>query len=453
MRLNTAIFYDIENLIGGYNNEQLLKNLSLEEILNAVIAEEGVDGLSIQKAYANWGNSRLKTLRHEISKLGIEPVQMFGFGAGPSKNASDIQIAADAIEVAFTKKHIDTFIIVSGDGGFSYVANKLHSYGKKVIGCAYKQVTNDIFKAVTDQFIWISNAGLEQATDGEEPSEKTKPEIVHAPIYVHRERPSAIVNAYKKAYNPIRKPTIEEQAREIHQAIKFIEDNETAQAYLFSDGLVISIVNEMLLYRLKGFEYKKIQKGNFPNFIATATQDSSMMLVKAKSDNPDYKLLDRTRFNEEQWEEVVYTPPEESEHSSTETEVERKATVTTYRNYLKSGIPGYQQYSLLTLTKVINYLSEYQEILTERAYRDWVVLLKSKFEKMTTRQIEDTLSSLISSGCLVSYSPNLMYKEKEYTFIKGTADGALSTVINAMRGTIEKQFGEVDDNIFRLVMD
>lgn len=149
MKFNTVILYDIENLIGGYglSNVELLVNLSLKQITEQ-IRQKDIGKIAIQRAYADWSVPRLNQLKADMVELGIEPKQMFGFGRNVIKNASDIQLAIDAMEVAFTKPDIEIFVVVSGDGGFSTLANKLHEYGKTVIGCAYKRNTNKIFEAI-----------------------------------------------------------------------------------------------------------------------------------------------------------------------------------------------------------------------------------------------------------------------------------------------------------------
>ncbi|WLT40614.1 NYN domain-containing protein (plasmid) [Synechocystis sp. B12] len=117
---NTAIFYDIENLLKGYNDPQTVaKNISLKETINQIKAVEIVGGIGIQRAYANWSDYRLKTIAQEVSKLGIEPIQLFGLSWNQKKNAADIQLAVDVIDLVYVRPWFDVFVIVSGDGGFS----------------------------------------------------------------------------------------------------------------------------------------------------------------------------------------------------------------------------------------------------------------------------------------------------------------------------------------------
>ena len=153
MAFKTAVFYDIENLLKGYSfSQQLIMNLSLKEILQTTKESYNLEGLAVQKAYANWSDPRLAVMRGEINELGIDPVQVFGFSWENKKNAADIQLAIDAIDLAYTRPAIDTFVIVSGDGGFSALAKKLHEYGKTVIGCAYRGATMSFGRYVTDLY-------------------------------------------------------------------------------------------------------------------------------------------------------------------------------------------------------------------------------------------------------------------------------------------------------------
>lgn len=169
MKLNTAVLYDVENLTASHGKsdqekfKNKIKNLSLQDILDKIQENNNVGDIAIQRAYTNWTYKNVSDLRDEIVKMGIDPIQMFGFGRGPTQNACDIQIVIDAMEIVFTNKVIEIFVIVSGDGGFASLAKKLREHGKTVIGCAYKGKVNNVWKAVSNDFIYI-----------EEPKDKTE---------------------------------------------------------------------------------------------------------------------------------------------------------------------------------------------------------------------------------------------------------------------------------------
>ncbi|MEH2297064.1 NYN domain-containing protein [Nostoc sp.] len=150
-QFNTAIFYDIENLTMGRNNPNL--NFSLKQIQTDIENTTQVNKIAIQCAYADWSDSRLKLLKNEIQELGIEAIQIFDYSY--KRNAADMQLAIDVMELAQSRPTLQVFVIVSGDGAFAALAKKLHEYGKTVIGCAYEGQINRILKSVCDRFIPI----------------------------------------------------------------------------------------------------------------------------------------------------------------------------------------------------------------------------------------------------------------------------------------------------------
>ncbi|MEH2320217.1 NYN domain-containing protein [Nostoc sp.] len=150
-QFNTAIFYDIENLTMGRNNPNL--NFSLKQIQTDIENTTQVNKIAIQCAYADWSDFRLKLLKNEIQELGIEAIQIFDYSY--KRNAADMQLAIDVMELAQSRPTLQVFVIVSGDGAFAALAKKLHEYGKTVIGCAYEGQINRILKSVCDRFIPI----------------------------------------------------------------------------------------------------------------------------------------------------------------------------------------------------------------------------------------------------------------------------------------------------------
>ena len=158
---NTAVFFDIENVLGGYDNDAIA-TVSISQIMD-VIREEGgnaglVSSIAVNRAYANWSIARLSVLRREIVEEGIEPKQIFGFDRGEKKNAADIELVIDAIDLAYTRAALTTFVIVSGDGGFSSLVKKLHELGKSVLVCAYPDRISPALRAVCDVYVDLATS-------------------------------------------------------------------------------------------------------------------------------------------------------------------------------------------------------------------------------------------------------------------------------------------------------
>lgn len=153
---NTAVFYDLENLTGGYTfSDTFLSNLRLRTVLEAIKRDAYVQGVGIHRAYANWSHPKLAPMRDEILALGITPVQVFGLGRNGLKNVADIQLAVDVIEAMCERPDIEVFAIVSGDGGFGALITKLHERGKYVIGVGYRHASSVLLEAVCDRYITL----------------------------------------------------------------------------------------------------------------------------------------------------------------------------------------------------------------------------------------------------------------------------------------------------------
>jgi len=158
MASNTAIFYDIENLMGIFNGKTNT-GLHLDEIYRRVLAMDGVNGVSIQRAYADWAVPMYRNLRNSVLQVGIEPIQIFNTNQNDRvKNAADVSLIIDAVDLAARRPEIENFVIASGDGIFAFLSKKLHEHGKYVIGCSFEKIANIIFRNSCDSFIALEKA-------------------------------------------------------------------------------------------------------------------------------------------------------------------------------------------------------------------------------------------------------------------------------------------------------
>lgn len=174
---SAAIYFDVENLLGGCHvDPDFIRTFSLKKTIDQVRGSGLVERFAISRAYANWSDARLNLLRGEIVELGIDPVQMVGFGRGAGRNTADIQLAIDVVEAIHTRLALKVFVIVSGDGAFSAVAKRLHEHGRQVVGCACRKATSRVFAAVCDSFVWLERPGT--SGNGEAPEPSCRPEAV-----------------------------------------------------------------------------------------------------------------------------------------------------------------------------------------------------------------------------------------------------------------------------------
>ena len=143
---NLAIFCDFENVALGVRDARIEKfniNLVLERLL--------VKGsVVVKKAYCDWERyKQFKAVMHDAAFELIEIPHTRQSG----KNSADIRMVVDALDLCYTKEHLDTFVIVSGDSDFSPLVSKLRENNKTVIGVGVKSSTSDLLMSNCDEFI------------------------------------------------------------------------------------------------------------------------------------------------------------------------------------------------------------------------------------------------------------------------------------------------------------
>jgi len=158
MLCNTAIFYDIENLLGLFSGKSNTV-LNLDEIYRRVLETEGVHGVSIQKAYADWALIQNRALRDSVLQVGIEPIHIFNTNQNDRvKNAADVSLIIDAVELISKRPEIENYVIASGDGIFAFLSKKLHEHGKRVIGCGFDRNASNTFRYSCDYYISLEKS-------------------------------------------------------------------------------------------------------------------------------------------------------------------------------------------------------------------------------------------------------------------------------------------------------
>ena len=155
---NAALLIDFDNVTLGIRSD-LTKEL--RTLLNSDIIRGKV---AVQRAYADW--RRYPQYIVPLSESSIDLIFAPAFGTS-KKNATDIRLAIDAIELVFTRPEIGTFIIMSGDSDFSTMVIKLKEYGKYVIGVGIRESASDLLIQNCDEYYSYSDlAGLSKEGEG-----------------------------------------------------------------------------------------------------------------------------------------------------------------------------------------------------------------------------------------------------------------------------------------------
>src|SRR3954470_14217311 len=145
-----AMFVDLENLAMGFQNQRKTR-FDIEKVLERLV-EKGK--IVAKKAYADW--SRFKEYTGPLHESAIELIEI-PRRSQTGKNSADIRLVVDAMDLAWSKPHVDTFVIVSAVYDFSPLVSKLKENGKHVIGLGMKGSTSELLRDNCDEFIYYED--------------------------------------------------------------------------------------------------------------------------------------------------------------------------------------------------------------------------------------------------------------------------------------------------------
>src|ERR1041384_3714425 len=163
---NAALLIDFDNVTMGIRSD-------LGKELRSLLSSEIIKGkVAVQRAYADW--RRYPQYIVPLSEASIDLIFAPAYGSS-KKNATDIRLAIDALELVFTRPEIGTFILLSGDSDFSSLVIKLKEYGKYVIGVGIRESSSDLLVQNCDEYYsYNALAGLVKASE-DEPARKYDP--------------------------------------------------------------------------------------------------------------------------------------------------------------------------------------------------------------------------------------------------------------------------------------
>ncbi len=157
--VSMALFCDFENVALGVRDAKYEK-FDIRPVLERLLAKGSI---VVKKAYCDWERYKgFKAAMHEANFELIEIPHVRQSG----KNSADIRMVVDALDLCYTKAHVDTFVIISGDSDFSPLVSKLRENAKQVIGVGVKQSTSDLLIANCDEFIFYDDLVREREAKG-----------------------------------------------------------------------------------------------------------------------------------------------------------------------------------------------------------------------------------------------------------------------------------------------
>ncbi|WP_090828928.1 NYN domain-containing protein [Nitrosovibrio tenuis] len=174
--VSMAVFCDFENVALGVRDAKYEK-FDIKPVLERLLLKGSI---VVKKAYCDWDRYKgFKDTMHEANFELIEIPHIRQSG----KNSADIRLVVDALDLCYTKSHVNTFVIISGDSDFSPLVSKLRENAKQVIGVGVKQSTSDLLIANCDEFIFYDDlvresqrAAAKRDTREAQPAAKRSPD-------------------------------------------------------------------------------------------------------------------------------------------------------------------------------------------------------------------------------------------------------------------------------------
>ena len=250
---NLAIFCDFENVALGVRDARIDK-FNIKLVLERLLVKGSV---VVKKAYCDWERYKeFKAVMHDAAFELIEIPHTRQSG----KNSADIRMVVDALDLCYTKEHIDSFVIVSGDSDFSPLVSKLRENNKTVIGIGVKSSTSDLLMSNCDEFIFYDDLVRDEESSQQR---KRKPAA---------KKKSASKKSTATQPEPVKQEDNKPEEEKLDEAISLVM--ETAEALYAErddrDKLWGSMVKQALKRRRPGFNERYYGVRSFSDLLKEA---------------------------------------------------------------------------------------------------------------------------------------------------------------------------------------
>ncbi|OJY60278.1 NYN domain-containing protein [Thiobacillus sp. 0-1251] len=192
---NIAVFCDFENVAIGIK-EASYPEFKIRPVLERLLLKGSI---VVKKAYCDW--DRYKEYKRDMHEAAFELIEIPHVRQS-GKNSADIRMVVDALDLCYTKSHIDAFVIISGDSDFSPLISKLKENGKSVIGIGVRGSASSLLIGNCDEFIFYEDLAQIKAPP-KAPARKPVPTAPAAPAK------EAVVSTPKNPTRRRTRPTVE----------------------------------------------------------------------------------------------------------------------------------------------------------------------------------------------------------------------------------------------------
>ena len=249
-----ALFCDFENVALGVRDAKY-SDFDIRKVLERLLVKGDI---VVKKAYCDW--ERYKDFKKSMHEAAFELIEIPHVRQS-GKNSADIRMVVDALDLCYTKAHVDAFVIISGDSDFSPLVSKLRENNKTVIGVGVRSSTSDLLVGNCDEFIFYDD--LVKADEARKKATAKKQSDAAA-------KKVSEVAARKQKEQAPRKPNEKKSANEDLPATDAPEEARRLEAIELVMETVEALLNEKDLDEVHASNVKNALKRRRPDFIESA---------------------------------------------------------------------------------------------------------------------------------------------------------------------------------------
>ncbi len=277
-----ALFCDFENVALGVRDAKFDK-FDIRRVLERLLLKGSI---VVKKAYCDWDRYKeFKSTMHEAAFELIEIPHVRQSG----KNSADIRMVVDALDLCYTKSHVDAFVIISGDSDFSPLVSKLRENNKYVIGIGVKSSTSDLLSANCDEFIFYDDLVREQKAKRKPAPRKSAAKTVSAPVAAVSSKAQAAKADVRGEEKPEERPEEKPDARADEERLEDKRQDgfdlivETIEALITERGeekMWGSMVKQTMKRRRPGFTESAYGYRSFREMVEDAQKHNMLVIVR-----------------------------------------------------------------------------------------------------------------------------------------------------------------------------
>ena len=254
-----AVFLDLENIALGARDANY-PPFNIQKVLERLLLKGHI---VVKKAYCDF--DRYKDFKRGLHEAAFELIEIPHVRQS-GKNSADIRMVVDALDLCYTKSHVDTFVILSGDSDFSPLVSKLRENAKTVIGVGVKNSTSDLFISNCDQFLYYDD-------------------MVRAEPAKARRRTSVTAAAAKPAEGDHKGPAITDAMDLIVETLEAISEERSEDESIWG-----SMIKQAIKRRNPGFNERAYGFGSFNDLLHEA-QKRNLLKLEADEKSGGYRVL------------------------------------------------------------------------------------------------------------------------------------------------------------------